>query len=147
MNKKQKAGIYCIENITTNKKYIGQSIDIKNRWLHHKSELRNNKHDNDYLQNAWNKYGEDDFKFYILEHCTIDELNDKENYYIEFCNTLDKDFGYNLKSGGHNTHTFYTEDTRRKMSCSMKKYYEENSYRREIQRNNALKQWSNKECC
>ena len=51
-------GIYCIRNKINNKYYIGQSIDIKNRWKEHKYNLRHNKHVNNKLQNAWNKYGE-----------------------------------------------------------------------------------------
>ena len=35
----QKSGIYCIENLTNRKKYIGQSVDIPNRWRQHKNEL------------------------------------------------------------------------------------------------------------
>ena len=73
------SGIYCIENIITHKKYIGQSINIKDRWSKHKSELNHQTHDNDYLQKAWNKYGENNFKFYIIERCNFEDLNEKQN--------------------------------------------------------------------
>ena len=97
MSRKKTIGIYCIENIDTNKKYIGQSVNIEGRWSKHKTALRQNSHDNDYLQKAWNKYGENQFKFYILEKCEESELNEKEIYYINYYNTLDDHFGYNLK--------------------------------------------------
>ena len=74
MQKERKSGIYCIENIITNKKYIGQSIDVNERWRKHISELNHNYHHNDYLQKAWNKYGEDSFKFYVLEYCDCGDL-------------------------------------------------------------------------
>lgn len=51
-------GIYCIENIQTGKKYIGQQVNIRSRWYQHRNELRRGIHCNDYLQKAWNKYGE-----------------------------------------------------------------------------------------
>ena len=56
-------GIYKIVNKKNNKVYIGQSVNIKQRWALHKSELRNKYHENVYLQNAWNKYGKDNFIF------------------------------------------------------------------------------------
>lgn len=77
------SGIYCIENLSTNKKYIGQSVNISERWKKHISELNNGLHHNDYLQKAWNKYGIENFKFYVLEYCPIDKLNEKEIYYID----------------------------------------------------------------
>ena len=66
MQKNINSGIYCIENLTNQKKYIGQSVSVYNRWSKHKSELNRGTHDNDYLQNSWNKYGESKFKFYVL---------------------------------------------------------------------------------
>ena len=71
MAAEKRSGIYCIENISTNKKYIGQSVDIHTRWCHHRSELKNHTHFNDYLQKSWDKYGEDDFKFYVIEYNVI----------------------------------------------------------------------------
>ena len=74
-------GIYSIENVVNHKKYIGQSINIKSRWCKHKVDLNNGSHDNDYLQKSWNKYGENNFEFEILEECSKEELNEKERYY------------------------------------------------------------------
>jgi len=65
--KNKKIGIYCIENILNNKKYIGQSIDIVGRFCNHKNELEYEKHNNDYLQYAYDKYGKENFKFYIIQ--------------------------------------------------------------------------------
>ena len=45
------SGIYKIENIINHKIYIGQSKDIETRWEHHKWELNNHKHSNNYLHN------------------------------------------------------------------------------------------------
>ena len=42
-------GIYCITNIKDNKKYIGQSIHVKDRILAHKGLLRRGKHYNCHL--------------------------------------------------------------------------------------------------
>lgn len=113
-------GIYCIENIKNNKKYIGQSIHIHRRWSEHKNELKNNIHHNDYLQKSWNKYGTDNFKFYIIELCSVDELDDKEDYYISLYNTMNDDYGYNLLTGV-GVNRVISEVTRYKLSQAGKK--------------------------
>ena len=123
------SGIYCIENTITNQKYIGQSINIKYRWRKHRSALNTNKHDNAYLQNSWNKYGQDNFKFYVLEMCDIDQLNEREIYYIEKFNTLDRNYGYNLKTGGQNCSSYCTEEVKQRMSDSIKQSYENSDLR------------------
>ena len=78
-------GIYKIENKINGKIYIGQSNNIYKRWYSHKNSLRRNVHDNDYLQNAWNKYGEENFEFSIVEICEndVDVLNSREQFYID----------------------------------------------------------------
>lgn len=92
------SGIYCIKNTINGKRYIGQSNDIKNRFRQHKSKLNNNKHPNNLLQNAWNKYGCAAFEFNVVEECSVEELNDKEVYYIQRFKTFGQ--GYNLSVGG-----------------------------------------------
>lgn len=94
-------GIYEIFNIINNKRYIGQSVNIYKRWNSHVSELNKNSHKNLYLQRAWSKYGEDNFRFSILEKCDAKYLDERENYYIEKYSTMDELFGYNLTSGGN----------------------------------------------
>ena len=143
MRKNFKIGIYCIENIVNNKKYIGQSIDIDSRWSKHKSELNKGAHDNDYLQKSWNKYGCDNFKFYVLEICDSDKLDERESYYIDLFNSMDRDKGYNLKSGGQNSN-YVSSEIREKQSDALRKHFEDPEARKR-QSLNATNQWSNPE--
>ena len=76
-------GIYCIENAVNHKKYIGLSRDIHRRWLEHRAALNRGDHVNKYLQSAWNNYGEDAFRFNIVELCSPEELSERECYYIQ----------------------------------------------------------------
>lgn len=80
------SGIYCIINIYNNKRYVGSSKCISSRLWKHRSMLRHNNHDNQHLQNAWNKYGEGKFDYYILEKCQEEVLEDREQYYINMLN-------------------------------------------------------------
>lgn len=89
-------GIYKIENIVNNKVYIGQSINIYERWLAHKRDLRNNKHHNYYLQNSYNKYGENNFTFEIIETCKEEVLSEREFYWINSFKSHNKNYGFNM---------------------------------------------------
>ena len=77
------SGIYCIINIRNSKRYIGSSKNIRQRLWSHRAELRHNKHENTHLQSAWNKYGEQNFDYYILENCEEDLLLEREQWYID----------------------------------------------------------------
>ncbi len=94
-------GIYKITNLKNNKAYIGQSTDIKSRWNNHKIELRNNTHRNSHLQNSFNKYGEDAFEFRILERTFEENLDNAEEYWINYFDSTNPEKGYNLKYGGN----------------------------------------------
>lgn len=94
-------GIYGIHNTITDTWYVGQSLDIKNRWYQHKQALRHNTHPNNHLQRSYLKYGEDAFEWYILEECDATKLNNREMFWI---NEKDSFYdGYNQTLGGDGT--------------------------------------------
>jgi group I intron endonuclease len=117
MKKEKICGIYCIENITTGKKYIGQSIDAEERWKTHLRRLRKNNSKSRYLQYSYNKHGENSFIFYIIEVCLKDELNEREEYYVNNFNTKSPN-GYNMTDGGDGSPN-PTEETKEKLSLSL----------------------------
>jgi len=90
------AGIYTITNIRNNKIYVGSSNDIYYRMTKHKETLKRNRHYNLYLQSAFNKYGEDSFKFEILEETSLENRLYIEYYWINILYTMNPKYGYNL---------------------------------------------------
>lgn len=111
-------GIYKIENTHTHKVYIGQSTNIESRWEHHLTALRHNKHRNAHLQNSWNKYGANCFIFSILEECSIDELTEREQYYIDLYGGLNSNKNYNNREASDKGHL--SEESKKKVSNSLK---------------------------
>jgi group I intron endonuclease len=59
--------VYRIKNVVSGSFYIGSSGNLYERWRVHKNKLRRRSHPNPKLQAAWDKYGEDAFKFELLE--------------------------------------------------------------------------------
>lgn len=110
-------GIYKIENLVNHRMYIGQSHKIKQRWSDHKKLLRKNKNKNHLLQEDWNKYGEQNFSFEILELCSDAELDEKERYYIKQNNAFESDGGYNLTIGGISNFDF-ADSTKAKLAIN-----------------------------
>jgi group I intron endonuclease len=103
------SGIYKITSEIDEKVYIGQSVNIKSRLNAHKRKLKKSEHENEYLQRAYLKYGEDNFTFELIEACNIEELDNRECYWIEFYDSMDRSKGYNLESGGNKNKTFCKE--------------------------------------
>lgn len=92
------AGIYCIENISNKKIYIGQSKNIDKRLLQHKNLLEIGKHYNIHLQNSYNKYGKQYFSFRILEKTDdLKPLNKLEQKWICHYESFAGKNGYNIK--------------------------------------------------
>ena len=85
-------GIYKITNKINGKIYIGQSNDIKRRFLEHTYR------DKLPIDIAIKKYGKENFSFEILEECPTEQLNEKETYWIKELKALK--YGYNCTIGG-----------------------------------------------
>lgn len=76
--------IYKIRNVTNGKFYVGSTTNTRERFRSHRNRLRNNKHHCLHLQASWNKYGEDCFKFEIIETVESEDLLwDAENRWLE----------------------------------------------------------------
>ena len=102
-NVKITSGIYSIQNIHNNKRYIGKSKNIKKRIMsHHIYEYKNSNNEcyNCKFYQALRKYGLSSFKFEILEECEIKDLDDREVYWINYYDTFKH--GYNSTLGGKN---------------------------------------------
>jgi group I intron endonuclease len=126
-------GIYMIKNIITGKCYIGKSeTNIEDRWKRHLRDLRNDKHRNkdgkrDKLQRAWNKYGEENFIFGVIEEYNIEECNEREIYWIAYYDSFYN--GYNQTKGGEGSlgkepwnkgkKDIYSNETKQKISESV----------------------------
>ncbi len=124
MSEEKVCGIYKITNTVNNKCYIGKSINIKQRFANHRSDLKKSvksKDTNRYLYNSVQKYGLDVFSFDIIEELENDEnlLKDRELYWMDYHNSCNRDFGYNLRRDS-STKTEVHEDTRKLISESNK---------------------------
>ena len=92
-----KTGIYCLTNTLTNMKYIGQAVNVGDRWKQHIKCGLGIDTPNNQLYQIMKKDGVENFKFELLEECNREDLNRKEKYWINFYQT--DDFGYNMTKG------------------------------------------------
>lgn len=88
------SGIYKIEH-KSGKFYIGSAVSMDKRWGCHRRDLSNQTHRNKKLQRAWNKYGESEFAFSVIE--VVDDkanLIEREQYWIDILDAVGR--GYNI---------------------------------------------------
>lgn len=112
MRKNKDKGIYKIINIINNKYYIGSSVDLQSRKANHFRKLKINRHHCAHLQNAWNKYGEENFKWEIVEilnDLDLAEIRKVEQKYID----ADFDNQYNIAKDTM-TPGIYSEEVKQK---------------------------------
>ena len=97
-------GVYKITNIINGKVYIGESMNIEGRWNEHRDDLKSGNHHSYKLQEDYNTYGEDNFKFEVLEEIDVNNLELMmhkclliilENKYIKKFNSIVN--GYNIE--------------------------------------------------
>lgn len=79
---RNKCGVYIIRNKLNNKFYIGSSKSILKRIQEHRCRFKKNDGINKHIQNAYNKYGESNFEYNVLDICTPDDKYDREQVFL-----------------------------------------------------------------
>lgn len=129
----KKAGVYCITCIVNNKKYIGCSKNIYSRINNHKYNLEKQslKQENQYFIDDFKKYGYEKFNYEVLEY-TSKNLKDKEFYYINLYDTINREKGYNLRRDNSKNGMIPLEETRKKYSEAQRERFSKKEERDKI---------------
>ena len=80
----------------TGKVYIGSSANMAHRCDTHIKRLTAHKHENSYLQNAWDKYGADAFEFVVVEIVAPALRIEREQYWLDTIQPYDRCIGFNV---------------------------------------------------
>lgn len=92
-----KSGIYAIKNTVNGKVYVGSAVNLRQRFISHRSCLKKGTHHSLKLQRAWDKYGSETFVFEVIE-----SVSDKQNlikceqYWIDEMVAAGEHTGYNI---------------------------------------------------
>jgi group I intron endonuclease len=89
-------GIYRIYNLLNGKSYVGRSKNCMVRFRNHRSDFKRGIHHSAHLQRSWNKYGQDSFKFEVIESCSKEMLAEREVYWVRLLKSDDPKYGYNV---------------------------------------------------
>lgn len=119
-------GIYKIINTIDQKSYIGSTVrSFKQRWSYHKYTFKRQANSR-YLQNAWDKYGEENFSFEIVEVLTDKSLVlEREQYWIDLLKPE-----YNLAPvAGTNIGCRHSEEEKKRKGQATKKLWQDEAYR------------------
>jgi len=122
------SGIYEIANTLNGHRYVGSAINLVHRWKHHKGDLNGNHHHSHILQNAWNKYGKDNFIFKPLIYCDPGMTLIYEQMYLDAMRPE-----YNIeKLAGSHLGCKRSEETKCKMSAAQKGHYTSEETRQKL---------------
>ena len=107
-------GVYRIENLLDGKLYIGSSINVEARFRKHLATLNRGEHQNAHLQRAFDRDGVDSFCLELVESCTADDLEAREQFYIDKYRV--PELGYNIAPRAYsNKGVRHTEEEIEKM--------------------------------
>lgn len=115
------SGVYQIVNNVNGKCYVGSSINLHTRRLRHFNDLLKNKHENEHLQRAYNKYGKEAFEFKVIELLEIDDnikekLLSREQFWID---NLKPEYNI-LPVAGSSIGYRHTDEAKKKISKATK---------------------------
>ena len=115
-----RSGVYTITCLINNKVYVGNSKNLSKRLSTHKTKLKSNKHANEHLQNAYNKYGVENFEFETLETCEEQFLDSCENFWCNMLDSSNRSKGYNIKPTSPTSSKGFSLETKLKISLKNK---------------------------
>lgn len=132
---KSKSGIYRIINSKNDKIYIGSSKELRQRFYTHRSNLRRGTHINRHLQNSFNKYGSENFKFELILYCEECQLNYYEENLIDCYESYKNEIGYNwtresIRNSGKDNPMYgknHTKESKQKMSKNQRSFKGKNN--------------------
>lgn len=113
--------VYQIKNILNDKIYVGSSSNYEKRVKSHLSCLKNNAHHCFYLQNAFNKYGLDNFAFSIIK--TFNDKSEMLIYEESLLNDLSNKYNVSKKASGGDLISYHPnlEEIKKKHSYNYQK--------------------------
>lgn len=92
-----KSGIYQITLKEDGRSYIGSALNIESRWKQHRDNSKRLKNVQ-VIARAIAKYGVDAFSWTILEECPIDNLLEREQYWLDTIRPFtDEGRGFNVR--------------------------------------------------
>lgn len=90
-------GIYMIKNKLNNKVYIGQSVNVEQRFRQHKAAIKGS--DKSWYPQAREESNSlEDFDFRVLQECKKEELDELEEYWVNYYDSFNT--GYNVTKDG-----------------------------------------------
>src|SRR5689334_1980502 len=115
-------GVYAIVNLVNGKRYVGSTVaGFITRKTDHWRSLKNGTHNNKHLQRSWDKHGEANFMFIILQKCPPSRCTSLETAYITKFDSANPDRGYNLSpTGGSLLGYIHTQEAKDKISAGNK---------------------------
>lgn len=121
-------GIYLVTNKINGHQYVGQSTDIKRRWMEHKcpSSIANDRT----INKAYRKYGFDNFEYRVIEECSEEMLDEREMFWIKKLHPV-----YNMNNGGvGNKGHHHSEATKKILSMKSKAQWVNSTEEEKIRR-------------
>lgn len=101
-------GIYKFQNLITKEVYIGQSVNLEERYQRHQRDFITGTTD---FYKGVQQWGWNNFSYEILELCSKDDLNNRESYWIDFYDSFYN--GYNETKGGSNKWSVNEDDIKK----------------------------------
>jgi group I intron endonuclease len=93
-------GIYRLYNKVTGKSYVGKSKNIEKRMIQHRTCIKRKKivasSAYEYMHEDYKKYGMESFDYEVLEECLLDELDTREQHWMQKFDVFNIEKGYNI---------------------------------------------------